>query len=709
MKRLAPANDGAGAGSTPVFRGDLPGIGAARKRSLAGAGLGSVEDLFWWLPIRYEDRRSSVPLRTLREGQTALVKVKILGARTRRARRRGMSLTEALVSDQTGNLHVVWFNQPWMERALVQGSEVYLFGKTSFFSTRAGLRLQMDNPSLERAEGKDRLSLDRVVPVYRRAGDLTSKTFRSLIHRLIEERPPLDNLPAAMKEAEGLLELAEAFKQIHFPAEPPGSPSNGGLEQARRRLVMEELLAVQCVLAEGRRERSLAEGVVIPANQEAGRLLRRILPFHLTAAQRRAFKEIADDLASSHPMYRLLQGDVGSGKTIVAFLAMAWSAHSGFQAAFMAPTEILARQQAQRLAERVAPEGLEIGLLTASVSSSAKREVLHKLASGGLKLVVGTHSLFQEKVLFKNLGLVIIDEQHRFGVEQRARMVAKGQSPNVLVMTATPIPRSLALTLYGDLDLSVLDEKPPGRVKVITRVRDDASRHKVEAFCRREMDNGRQVFFVFPMVEESEENDLQAAIQAYERLASGPFNGYPAVLLHGRMNGAAKEKSVADVREGRARLLVATTVVEVGIDLPEASVMVIEHAERFGLAQLHQLRGRIGRSGQQGYCILMHTAGASPLALDRLGMLEKSDDGFEIAEADLLFRGAGDPGGLRQWGAGGFRVANPIRDIALLETARKWAKAILKGDIEWKEEERERFAKWLRSWSERLGSLGPIG
>jgi ATP-dependent DNA helicase RecG len=326
-----------------------------------------------------------------------------------------------------------------------------------------------------------------------------------------------------------------------------------------------------------------------------------------------------------------------------------------------------------------------------------------------LKLVVGTHSLFQEKVLFKNLGLVVIDEQHRFGVEQRARMVAKGVSPNVLVMTATPIPRSLALTLYGDLDISVLDEKPPGRLRVITRVRDDSSLRKVEAFCRSEMDRGGQVFYVFPMIEGSEDDDTQAAIQAYERLGSGAFRGYPAVLLHGKMTAAAKERAVAAVRQGRAKLLVATTVVEVGVDLPEASVMVVMHADRFGLAQLHQLRGRVGRAGQQGYAIMMCSPGASPAAMERLAILERTDDGFEIAEADLMFRGAGDLGGLRQWGGGGFRVANPVKDVALLESARKWAVAMTKGEISWKEGEKERFNAWVRSWSERLGSWGQIG
>ncbi len=707
MKPPAPETDATSPKALAPFLGELAGIGPARKRALAEAGFASAEDLLWWLPSRYEDRRFPTPIGQLKEGQVALVKARVLGGRTRRIFKRGMSLTEAIVSDGSGNLHVVWFNQPWMERSIAAGSEVCLFGKAVLFSTRAGLRLQMDNPSLEKADAGD-ADLNRVVPVYRKVAGIPGKAFRRLVMKLLDERPPAESLPIQLREAERLPGLAEAFKMVHFPEEPIAPGSRAG-EVARKRLAMEELLAVQCVLGEAKRERALATGVVIPATPEAGRLLRRMLPFRLTAAQRRAFREIATDMASDKPMYRLLQGDVGSGKTIVAFLAMAWAGQSGFQAAFMAPTEILARQQAERLAERVAGEGMEVGFLTASVTGRARRLVLDKLASGDLKLVVGTHSLFQEKVLFNNLGLVVIDEQHRFGVEQRAKMVAKGRSPNVLVMTATPIPRSLALTLYGDLDLSVLDEKPPGRLKVITKVRDDSAIRKIEAFCRTEMDAQRQVFFVYPLVEESEESDTEAAVQAYERLTQGPFRGYQAALLHGRMKPPAKEKAIAVVRQGKARLMVSTTVVEVGVDLPEASVMVVMHADRFGLAQLHQLRGRIGRAGQQGYCILVATSGASEAALERLSVLEKSDDGFEIAEADLRNRGAGDIGGLRQWGGGGFRVANPVRDMALLESARRWAEKISRGEISWKAEEKERFGEWVRSWSARLGSWGPIG
>jgi len=710
MRRPAPAAEPAPV-EAPAFQGSLPGLGPARARSLVAAGILDLDDLLWWLPLRYEDRRHPAPIVGIQADQTVLVKARVLGIRSRRARRRGMSVTDALVSDGTGNLHVVWFNQPWMDRSFPEGSEVFLYGHVALFSTRAGLRLQLDNPCVEKvpAEGVEARNLDRVVPVYRRAGEVNSRTFRLLIERALDRAPVEDPLPAELLQAEGLPALDEALRTLHFPEEPPGNELDSPLGRCRRRLVFEEFLGLQCVLQGERAARASQRGVVIPPTGEAGELLRRVLPFRLTAAQRGAFREIAADLASPAPMYRLLQGDVGSGKTVVAFLAMAWAAQAGHQAAFLVPTEILARQQARKLAEMVAPAGMEVVLLTAATRAAERRKILASLASGERKLAVGTHSLFQDDVRFDSLGLVIIDEQHRFGVAQRARMVAKGRSPNVLVMTATPIPRSLALTLYGDLDLSVLDELPPGRQPVVTKVRGEEDRPRVEAFLRKEMDAGRQVFVVYPLVEESEESDMQAALQAHERLTEGPFRGYPAVLLHGRMKAAEKERAVEAVRGGSARLLVATTVVEVGVDLPEASVMVVEHADRFGLAQLHQLRGRVGRGGQKGWCILMRSVGASESTTERLGVLERTRDGFEIAEADLTLRGPGDPGGLRQWGGGGLRVASPVRDLKVLERARHWAKKLSQGEVAWAKGERERFEVWRERWQERVGSWGRIG
>lgn len=707
MGRRVPDEKGE---APPSFRGELPGLGPARKARLLSEGIGGVEDLLFWMPIRYEDRRHPTPIRELQADQTALIRGKLLDLKSRRARRRGMSVTEALVSDGTGNLHVIWFNAPWIERSFPKGAELFLFGRVTLFSTRAGLRLQMDHPEAEPlpAEGEGTKVSNRIVPIYRRVGEVNSRLLRGWISAALEGGWAKESLPAQLLSEEGYPDLASCFQTLHLPEEVPDFFA-GPARRARGRLAFEEFLGMQCVLSGVREARGGQQGVEIPKTSEAGELLRRILPFHLTGAQRTAFREIAGDLASPNPMYRLLQGDVGSGKTVVAFLSMVWAAHAGFQAAFMAPTEILARQQARVLSKIVEKEGLEVGVLTASTKAKERRELLQRLASGELKLVVGTHSLFQDEVLFQRLGLVVIDEQHRFGVAQRARLVAKGENPNVLVMTATPIPRSLALTLFGDLDLSVLDERPPGRKPVVTKVRGEEERPRVESFLRKEMDKGCQVFVVYPLVEESEETDAKAASEAYLRLTQGPFRGYPAALLHGRMKGAEKEAVMESVRSGSVRLLVATTVVEVGVDLPEASVMVVEHADRFGLAQLHQLRGRVGRGTTGGWCILMRSPDSGGDVVERLSVLERTEDGFEIAEADLRLRGPGDPGGLRQWGGGGLRVANPIRDREELEKARRWAQRLVEGEIRWESGERERFETWRRGWEEKMGSWGRIG
>ena len=685
----------------------------ARARALAAEGIGGVEDLLWWLPFRYEDRSHPAPVGSLKADVWACVRGTLLAVRGRRTGRKGVHLTEGLLSDDTGTIHVVWFNQPWLAQSLETGTEIFAYGKASLFATRQGNRLQLDSPEVEKigTTSGENAHADRIVPVYRKLASLTSKQIRTVMFKLVSRGLALpDALPARLLGEEALPERSGAFAAIHFPG---AGISVEDLERrstpGQRRLILEELLGHQWILARSKAQRAAVEGVVIGKMPRTGAFLRSILPFHLTEAQRRALREIFDDLAGPSPMYRLLHGDVGSGKTIVAFLAMAACAHQGSQAAFMAPTEVLASQQALRLRELLSGTSFDVALLTAAVKGKAREETLAGLASGKISLVVGTHSLFQEKVDYARLGLVVIDEQHRFGVEQRARLVAKGANPNVLVMTATPIPRSLAMTLYGDLDLSVLDELPPGRLPIVTAVRGEESRHRMEAFLRGEMDSGGQVFVVFPLVEESETLDIRAASEAFTRFQAGPFRGYPAALLHGKMSAKAKDGVVDEVRRGRVKLLVATTVVEVGVDLPEASAMVVEHAERFGLAQLHQLRGRVGRGGQKGYCILMHSPSASPEALERLAVLEKMKSGFDVAEADLLLRGGGDPSGVRQWGGGSFRIANPARDFDMLERARTWASRLAAPDFPWEPAEKERFLAWADGWQSRLGSYSRIG
>ncbi len=711
-KRSACSNSGKDAPARPDGLEWLPGAGKATAGHLTEAGIATRDDFLWWLPFRYEDRRNPVPLSSIQPDTTGCFRARILAIKSRRGFRRGLTITEALLGDDTGSVHVVWFNQPWLEKSLPAGTHVYLYGKVGLFSTKRGLRLQIDNPDVEKeSAGEPGVHADRIVPVHHKAGGIGAKGMRTLFHRYFKAAPGLpDVLPASVLEAESLPSRDRAFRGVHFPAPDVRMADLAGLRTPpQRRLILEELLAFQWLQMEVRREREALKGAVLEPTGETGDLLRSILPFSLTPAQRRVFKEIADDLKGLRPMYRLLQGDVGSGKTIVAFLSLVAAAHVGFQGAFMAPTEILARQQYLKLEHLLEGTGLGVRFLSASVKGAERKRVLSDLASGDAAIVVGTHSLFQKGVSYRRLGLVVIDEQHRFGVEQRSRLVAKGDSPNVLVMTATPIPRSLAMTLYGDLDISVIDELPPGRKKIKTVVRDESARHKMEAFLRKEVAEGRQVFFVFPLVEESEASDLKAATEAFERFRAGPFRGVPSALLHGKMKARDKEDVMGRVRSGDVKLLVATSVVEVGVDLPDASVMVVEHAERFGLAQLHQLRGRVGRGGQKGYCVLMQSEGLSPESMERLKVMERTQDGFEIAEADLGFRGAGQLGGTRQWGGGDFKIADPLRDRELLETARKWAGALSDPAYEWKDKEKERFLKWIGRHRKYWSAYGRIG
>lgn len=690
----------------------LPGVGPGRRKTLELAGVHTVGDLLWHLPFRYEDRSRPTEVREVRAGGPYLVRAEVKAIRTRRSRRGGLTLTEALLSDATGSIHALWFNQPYLERSLPQGTRAYFYGQATLYPTRQGLRLQMDNPEVEKEgpAGADPIHGARIVPIYRKIGDIGSRTLRALLHGLLQTVAPDEVLPQCILQSEGLMVRAQAFRAAHFPdvGEDPGALASRGTS-AHRRLIFEELFGFQLALQAQKKKRSKSRGIQVVMPKDFKSKVKGMLPFPLTGAQKRVLREIVADMASPAPMYRLLQGDVGSGKTIVASLAMVLAAFGGYQAAFLAPTEILGYQHYERLSALVGATGLRVVLLTASTRARERREALAALESGTGTLAVGTHSLFQEGVRYANLGLVIVDEQHRFGVEQRARMVGKGKNPDVLVMSATPIPRSLSLTLYGDLDLSVLDELPPGRQEVITAVRTEESRHRVESFLRAEMDQGKQVFVVYPLVDESETLDLRAATEAHERLRLGPFRGYPLALLHGRMPAKEKMEVMAKLRAGEIRMLVATSIVEVGVDLPTASSVVVEHAERFGLAQLHQLRGRVGRGGDKAYCILFPSKGISPSGMERLRILERTRDGFALAEEDLRLRGAGDPGGVRQWGGGAFRLANPLRDFDMLERARGWTERLARGETAITAEEKAILTRWIASIRAGRGEYAGIG
>jgi ATP-dependent DNA helicase RecG len=520
------------------------------------------------------------------------------------------------------------------------------------------------------------------VPVYRKLGEVRSKQLRSVMHHVLERidfSEVEDHLPEEVTSRASLISRADALRQIHFPADDASIDLyNKSQSPAHRRLIFEEFFWLSIAMGLRRQGREAApKGTIIEINDRVRERVRAILPFKPTAAQKRVLREIVQDMAGPAPMNRLLQGDVGSGKTIVAVQAAVVAIENGYQSAIMVPTEILAEQHARNVKRTLASAPYRVELLTGSLGAARKRELHAAIEAGEVDLVIGTHALIQEAVNFHKLGFVVIDEQHRFGVLQRAELINRGYNPDVLVMTATPIPRSLAMTVYGDLDLSIIDEMPPGRKPVITKVRGEEARTKIYHFLSTIIRQGRQVYVVYPLVEESEKLDLLNATQMAEHLQSVVFPNFRVSLVHGRMKQEEKDAVMEEFRRASSHILVATTVIEVGVDVPNASVMIIEHAERFGLSQLHQLRGRVGRGDEQSYCILLASHKRTVEARERLAIMEETSDGFKIAEKDLELRGPGEVMGTRQSGIPAFRIANIVRDHALLEAARREADYML--------------------------------
>jgi ATP-dependent DNA helicase RecG len=579
-----------------------------------------------------------------------------------------------LLGDGSGFLTAVWFNQAYLERVFKRGQRLIVHGKVGRYG---GGPLQLQVKDYEIAEeGEDEtLHTGRLVPVYRLTQGLTQRPLRVLVKRLLDGYAHLvpEPLPEALRVRHGLLGISAALRAGHFPQ------TGDEHDAARRRLVFDDFFLLQLGLAIRRQRQGRQRGLSMKPEGTLARRLLQALPFSLTSAQERVWREIRTDMAEPYPMNRLIQGDVGSGKTVVAGLAVLTAIEAGYQTAFMAPTEILAEQHRLTLGGLLRPLGVDVALLTNAVKGKARADLLAAAASGEIGCVVGTHALVQEGVRFKKLGLVVVDEQHRFGVAQRATLRGKGESPDVLVMTATPIPRTLALTLYGDLDVSVIDELPPGRKPVVTVARPEGKRRAIYDFLREQVVAGRQVYVVCPLVEESEVTDLRAATEMAERLQQVVFPELRVGLLHGRMGGTDKERVMRELKEGGIQILVSTTVIEVGIDVPNASVMLIEHAERFGLSQLHQLRGRVGRGPWKSYCILL-TGARSEDARRRITAMTATHDGFRIAEVDLTLRGPGDFFGTRQSGLPEFRVADLLRDAAVLEEARRDAIALVQRD-----------------------------
>jgi len=705
--------------TTPVQY--LKGIGPRLAEVLAGKGIHTVDDLLHYLPFRYEDRLNPRVISELRAGEMATVIAEVRNSGLFRTRR--MPIFQMTAGQGRAKLKCIWFNASYLKDRFQPGQVLALYGKVE--QDRSG-ELQLMQPQFEviseaedatdgnstDAERKiaESLEIGRIVPIYETAGQgkLTSRWFRRIIHSALQQLPPdpADPIPSAVRSRLGLISHDEALRKIHWPE--PGE-SFEDLQSSRTpahvRLIFEELFFLELGLELKRREQKAQTGIPFQLNDGVRAAIKKILPFHPTSAQKRALKEIAADMAKAAPMRRLLQGDVGSGKTIVAFEAAIIAMENGHQVALMAPTEILAQQHyfsARRILE---PAGYRVVLLTGSLEDDRKREIRRHIGQGNAQLVIGTHALIEQKVEFDKLGLVVVDEQHRFGVLQRFKLMKKSAEPDVLVMTATPIPRTLALTLYGDLDISVIDELPPGRTPIITRRVSDEESAKVWEFVRKQVAAGHQAYIVYPVIEENEENEIKAALKMYKELSGKVFADLKVGLLHGRLAGDLKEQVMRMFQKGDLDILVATTVIEVGVDVANATVMVIEHAERFGLAQLHQLRGRIGRGAAKSYCILMTGGKVSEDGERRLDALVRTNDGFQLAELDLELRGPGEFFGTRQAGMPSFQMANLIRDRQLIEVAKREAAAVLAGpNKEISREEIDRALRHMRArWHKTYG------
>lgn len=656
------------------------GVGPKKGADLEKAGIGTAEDLLYYLPARYEDRSEFTAVRDLKAGQTATIKGDVVTLGMRLARN-GKPVFQMAVTDQTGFIHAVWFNQPYLKDYFIKGQKVVLYGRVEQYD-----RLQFVQPEYEILKGdeSDSVHVGRIVPVYPLSGQLTQRYLRALAFQAVTKYCRLlkEKLPTYILAHEKLVDVKFAVHNIHFPA------SFANLEKAYRRIVFEEFFMLQLALAMKKKGAKETAGGV--GHRLAGELIdafRKSIPFELTAAQKKAIAEIERDMSSARPMNRLLEGDVGSGKTVVAAYALVLTVQNGLQGVLMAPTEVLARQHFIALSELLMPLGINVALLIGGMDQKMKRQVYSDIKEGRVNIVVGTHAVIQEAVEFKKLGLAVIDEQHKFGVTQRSLLKRKSENPHILVMTATPIPRTLALTVYGDLDISIIKELPKGRKPIATYWVEEEKRTEAYNFIREELEKGRQAYIICPLIDASVQNSklkVKNVIEMFESIKR-VFPGIEIALLHGRMNSKEKERVMKDFKKAKTKILVSTVVIEVGIDVPNASVMLVEDAERFGLAQLHQLRGRIGRGDYESYCILLANP-ATAEAAERLKTIEATLDGFEIAEADMKARGPGEFFGTRQHGLPEIRFGNILKDFDIMEAARKEAFSLAARDPDLGEE-----------------------
>jgi ATP-dependent DNA helicase RecG len=643
----------------------VKGVGPKLGETLRKRSIHQVKDLLEYYPRTYEDRRVARHIQSLVPDQLVSLKAQILKVRSMPMGKSKRRIYEVLVGDATGRIACKYFRVPYkgyFER-FQPFQEVRVIGKPSFYRGA----LEFHHPDIHPVKPEEEIT-NALIPIYVEIEGLTSPKIARLVKSVLQEPIP-EFMPRDILEKYGLMNLNQAIREVHEPPVDQGDLFLKFESMAQKRIIFDEFFLMEFHLARKRQNLEREKSLAIVAKGKLAENLKDSLEFQLTAAQVRSYTEIIKDLNRSHPMHRLVQGDVGSGKTLVAFMSAAYAAEAGVQTALMVPTEILAEQHFATAEKRLNPLGIQVGLLTGQTKAKEREKILSEMAKGEIHVLIGTHALIQDDVEFKKLGLVIIDEQHRFGVEQRNKLRAKGLSPHFLVMTATPIPRTLAMTVYGDLDVSVIDEMPKGRLPIVTRKTYQSKRTAVMQFIRDHVKQGRQAYIVYPLIEESESMDLKNALEEYER-AKKDFSEFQVGLLHGRMKPAEKDDIMDRFRRNQIQILVSTTVIEVGVDVPNANIMLIEHAERFGLSQLHQLRGRVGRGNYKSYCVLMLGYALSEDGIRRAEIMENTSDGFKIAEADLEMRGPGEFMGTRQSGLPGFKMANLVRDVKILMLAR---------------------------------------
>jgi len=691
----------------------VKGVGPKLAKLFEKKGIRTVEDALYFLPRCYEDRRNLKKISELKTGrkETGFGEILLSGVAFYQNKRK--RVFEAVVGDGSGVITLKWFagNERYLIDRFKKGRKLIFSGEVRWFRDQR----EIPHPDVEMVDEdieKDYLNFKRIVPIYSETEGLHQRTLRKLIKNILDgyANELSSPIPQEIVERQDLIDFSEAFRRVHFP--PDGESMevlNNHRSDGHRRIIFDEFFFLELGLALKKRGLTLETGIPFQTDGTLAQRLLDLLSFQLTRAQDKVWAEIREDLERPHPMNRLIQGDVGSGKTVVALLASLYVVECGYQAAIMAPTEVLVEQHYLNLHRWVEPLGVKVALLTSSIKGSEREDLYDRIRRGDIQLVIGTHAVIQEAVEFQRLGLAIIDEQHKFGVVQRGLLKKKGENPDVLVMTATPIPRTLAMTIYGDLDVSLIDEMPPGRMPVETKVFHESARGRVYRIVEEEVRKGRQAFIVYPLVEESEKLDLKDATRMAEHLQKDIFPEFRIGLLHGRMKSDEKEAIMMEFKEGKIQILVATTVIEVGIDIPNASVMVVEHAERFGLSQLHQLRGRIGRGRYPSKCILLAQYRSSEEARVRLRAMERTSDGFQIAEEDLNLRGPGEFFGIRQSGLPDFRVAHLVRDTPILIEARKEAFQLIQEDPELAHPSHAALKNILRKrWRERL-ELASIG